>query len=32
LQDDISSVTFWYQKEPHAKFPTLPNRDYLEIK
>ncbi|HOW86829.1 MAG TPA: DUF2961 domain-containing protein [Candidatus Aminicenantes bacterium] len=31
LQDDISSVGFWYQQEPHAKFPKLPSRDYLEI-
>lgn len=31
LQDDISSVAFWYQTEPHAKFPKLPDKDYLEI-
>ncbi|MGZ5515668.1 MAG: glycoside hydrolase family 172 protein [Candidatus Aminicenantales bacterium] len=31
LQDDISSVAFWYQQEPHAKFPKLPSKDYLEI-
>ncbi|MEW6233991.1 MAG: glycoside hydrolase family 172 protein [Candidatus Omnitrophota bacterium] len=31
LQDDISSTAFWYQKEPHAKFPVLPDKDYLEI-
>lgn len=31
LQDDISSVAFWYQKEPHAQFPELPDRDYLEV-
>lgn len=31
LQDDISSVAFWYQKEPHAPFPQLPDRDYLEV-
>ncbi len=30
LQDDIASVAFWYQKEPHAKFPKLPSRDELE--
>ncbi len=24
LEDVISSVAFWYQKEPHAKFPALP--------
>ncbi len=22
--DELSSVAFWYQKEPHASFPTLP--------
>jgi len=32
LQDDLSSVAFWYQTEPHAPFPTLPDKDYLEIK
>jgi hypothetical protein len=31
LQDDIASVAFWYQQEPHAKFPKLPAKDYLEI-
>ncbi len=31
LQDDISSVAFWYQTEPHAKFPKLPIKDELEI-
>jgi len=31
LQDDISSVSFWYQTEPHAPFPKLPDKDYLEI-
>ncbi|MEN8230297.1 MAG: glycoside hydrolase family 172 protein [Bacteroidota bacterium] len=31
LQDDISSVAFWYQLEPHARFPPLPDKDYLEI-
>jgi hypothetical protein len=30
LQDDIASVAFWYQTEPHQKFPTLPTRDELE--
>jgi hypothetical protein len=24
LTDDIASVGFWYQTEPHAKFPELP--------
>jgi hypothetical protein len=31
LQDDISSVAFWYQAEPHAAFPKLPDKDGLEI-
>lgn len=31
LQDDISSVAYWYQTEPHAPFPALPDRDSLEI-
>ncbi len=31
LQDDISSVAFWYQAEPHAPFPKLPEKDALEI-
>ena len=32
LQDDISSTAFWYQTEPHAPFPKLPPRDYLEVR
>ena len=32
LQDDIASVAFWYQSEPHATFPKLPTKDQLEIK
>jgi hypothetical protein len=32
LQDDISSVAYWYQQEPHKKFPALPNKDGLEIR
>jgi hypothetical protein len=31
LKDDISSVVFWYQTEPHAAFPKLPSRDELEV-
>lgn len=31
LQDDIASVAFWYQTLPTAKFPQLPDRDYLEV-
>jgi hypothetical protein len=30
LQDDIASVAFWYQKEPHRKFPPLPERAGLD--
>ena len=32
LQDDISSTAFWYQTEPHKKFPALPSKDELELK
>jgi hypothetical protein len=32
LEDDIASVAFWYQSEPHAKFPPLPSKDDLELK
>jgi Protein of unknown function (DUF2961) len=31
LQDDIASVAYWYQTEPHAPFPVLPDKDYLEV-
>lgn len=31
LQDDISSVAFWYQALPTAPFPALPDRAYLEV-
>ena len=31
LQDDISSVAYWYQVEPHAPFPKLPSKNELEI-
>jgi hypothetical protein len=31
LKDDIASVVFWYQTEPHAAFPKLPTRDELEV-
>jgi hypothetical protein len=30
-QDDISSVAYWYQTEPHAPHPTLPGEDDLEV-
>jgi hypothetical protein len=29
-QNDMASVAFWYQKEPHKKFPAFPSRDDLE--
>jgi hypothetical protein len=32
LEDDIASVAYWYQAEPHAKFPALPSREALQIK
>ena len=31
LQDDIASVAYWYQSEPHAAFPALGDRDALEV-
>lgn len=31
LQDDISSVAYWYQTLPTAPFPRLPEQDQLEI-
>ena len=31
LQDDIASVVFWYQLEPHTTFPKLPEKDKLEV-
>ena len=31
LMDDIASVAFWYQTEPHAPFPKLPAKEDLEI-
>jgi hypothetical protein len=31
LKDDISSTSLWYQAEPHAAFPALPDRDGLEV-
>ena len=32
LQDDIASVAFWYQTDPHTPFPKLPSRDLLEVR
>src|SRR6516165_353798 len=31
LQDDIASTAFWYQAEPHAPFPALPDLNALEV-
>ncbi len=31
LQDDIASVVYWYQTEPHHPFPKLPSKDQLEV-
>lgn len=30
-KSDISSVSFWYQSEPHAKFPKLPSWQEIEV-
>jgi Protein of unknown function (DUF2961) len=31
LQDDIASTALWYQTEPHAPFPVLPDLNGLEV-
>jgi hypothetical protein len=31
LQDDIASVAFWYQNEPHTPYQVLPDIDILEV-
>jgi hypothetical protein len=31
LQDDIASVAYWYQTEPHKTFPELGDRNALEV-
>jgi hypothetical protein len=31
LTDDIASVAYWYQLEPHAAFPRLPPVEQLEV-
>ena len=28
---DIITVAYWYQREPHARFPELPERNRLEV-
>ena len=30
-RDDVASIAFWYQAEPHAPFPPLPGLDDLEV-
>ncbi|MBO0938679.1 DUF2961 domain-containing protein [Fibrella sp. HMF5335] len=30
-QSDIATVAYWYQREPHARFPKLPTKDELEV-
>ena len=30
-QSDMASVCFWYQTDPHAKFPQLPSMKQLEV-
>jgi hypothetical protein len=32
LQDDISSVAYWYQALPTQPFPALPSKDVLEVR
>lgn len=32
LQDDMASVAYWYQLEPHNPFPALPSKEELIIK
>ena len=31
LQDDIASTVYWYQTEPHGKYPTLPEVNDLDV-
>jgi hypothetical protein len=31
LEDDLASVAYWYQTEPHAKFPAIPSKEDLVI-
>lgn len=30
-RDDIATVAYWYQTEPHAIFPPFPTKDELEV-
>jgi hypothetical protein len=31
MRDDIASTSFWYQAEPHAPFPALPDANAIEV-
>lgn len=31
-RDDIATVSYWYQTEPHNPFPKLPAKDDLEVR
>jgi len=31
LEDDVSSVAFWYQLEPHQTYPKLPGNEVLRV-
>lgn len=31
LKDDVASVAYWYQAEPHASFPVLPSPEVLKV-
>ena len=31
MQDDMASVAYWYQELPTAPFPSLPDKDSLEV-
>jgi hypothetical protein len=31
LKDDIISVSYWYQTEPHGSFPVFPSKDDVEV-
>lgn len=31
LQDDIASIVFWYQTEPHNTYPKMMSKDQLEV-
>jgi hypothetical protein len=30
-EDDIAATAYWYQTEPHAPFPKLPDREALKV-